>query len=132
MLSKRFGVVLLPLLLFGALTRIDFLAAARLTWPENELCYECHPEAESQFANTSHHPINAILGCSACYGRRATEDAGSTPLSDDSICFECHGAAQSLYLSSAHSSLRCITCHAPHGSPNESLLVESNPSLCVD
>ncbi|HEX2897539.1 MAG TPA: cytochrome c3 family protein [candidate division Zixibacteria bacterium] len=101
-------------------------------------CGECHQTVVNQFARNSNHPLtdNAV-SCISCHdftGKIEPMFAHGA----SSNCASCHPMEGGPYLfeHDATSSFvtegngGCISCHMPHGSPNDKLLSRPNNMLC--
>ncbi len=101
-------------------------------------CTRCHVGVENQFRNRSNHPLtDGDVTCISCHDFTGKNEPtfGHGGSAD---CFSCHPdqSGPFLYEHEATSSFStqgdggCITCHRPHGSPNERLLDQPGEGLC--
>jgi DmsE family decaheme c-type cytochrome len=101
-------------------------------------CGECHTAVVNQFTRNSNHPLtdNAV-SCISChdftgklepmYAHGASANCASChPMEGGPYLFE-HGATSSF---ATEGNGGCVTCHMPHGSPNQRLLTRPDNMLC--
>ncbi len=101
-----------------------------------ETCFQCHLEKRASFSLPYHHPLEeGKVSCADCHNPhegRAIK-GGSTSLgAANDTCIKCHSAQQGPHIFE-HEALRegCTTCHNPHGSVNQKMLVSRNADLCM-
>jgi DmsE family decaheme c-type cytochrome len=100
-------------------------------------CGQCHVSTTTRFGSRSNHPLESgNLTCISCHDFKSQNEprfghGGSVN------CAECHQDVAGPYLfehqavsSFATEGEGCIACHAPHGSPNDRLLVQPDDGLC--
>ncbi len=104
---------------------------------QTALCYSCHLKVKPQFNMPFHHRVDeGLVQCADCHnphgglvGKQLRSAAAK-----DSVCFTCHVDKQGPFVFE-HQPVKtegCVSCHAPHGSPNPSLLKASNLNiLCL-
>ena len=102
-----------------------------------DFCNACHVGVKNEFRRVSNHPLNdGNVSCISCHDFTGTNepDFGHGQTGN---CYSCHPEQSGPYLfehgaasSFAPDGGGCISCHAPHGSPNERLLVRTDNSLC--
>ncbi len=98
------------------------------------LCYDCHTEVQASFYMPSHHPLNeGIVNCLDCHDIHggnlefAAEDHGRQR------CFSCHPQMEGPFVfEHAPVNEDCGICHEPHGSVANNLLVQNEPTLCLN
>jgi len=101
---------------------------------QNDKCLQCHRKQEAQANLPYHHPIReAKMTCVDCHdphGGSAGNNLNSA--SANQLCFQCHAEFQGPF-SFQHPPVNedYMKCHSPHGSPNQNLLVVSQPALCL-
>ena len=101
-------------------------------------CGECHQTVANQFARNSNHPLtdNAV-SCISCHDFTGKIE----PMFAHGVsanCASCHPMEGGPYLYEhdatssfvTESSGGCISCHMPHGSPNDKLLSRPDNMLC--
>ncbi len=94
------------------------LVAEKVIHPVAEGCDNCH------VANGKEHPQPKIIGFSL---------ADTVP----NLCFTCHDELKTTIQSSAvtHGAVRskksCTSCHSPHSSPNDKMLLADGKDLCL-
>ncbi len=102
-----------------------------------EFCGKCHASALHEFNRASRHPLNSggvtCLSCHNFTGKNGPTFAAGA----DENCVSCHPevAGPYQYEHNATSGFTtegdgCISCHSPHGSSHETLLVRSGDALC--
>ena len=102
--------------------------------PASQACLSCHNEQRAEFALPSHHPVKeGRVDCTDCHNphRPMTEKI------QRETCTKCHleqrgphiyehGAISGDGLTDA-----CLSCHLPHGSPNQNLAKLTGRGLCL-
>jgi DmsE family decaheme c-type cytochrome len=100
-------------------------------------CYPCHGDVKASFAQASHHPVEeGRVKCSDCHDPHdAAGGSSPRPIADqNAVCTRCHSetAGPFAYEHPVVKAEGCVSCHAPHGSPNAHLLKEGNVNtLCL-
>jgi predicted CXXCH cytochrome family protein len=104
------------------------------------LCASCHPgQAESLKSSVYSHPAQSVGTCTICHDPHFTaDDRGRRKV--DRVCGTCHSSREHV----AHPMgegvpdprgdgfVRCVSCHSPHGSDHEYvLLADPNGPLCI-
>jgi DmsE family decaheme c-type cytochrome len=104
------------------------------------LCMQCHNEVASDFRKPYHHRVfeGAIscLDCHSGHGRLNTAEARHSAEGMSALCARCHadkhGPFVFEHLALTRSEEGCLTCHNPHGSVNNRMLVRGNVfQLCI-
>ncbi len=101
-----------------------------------ETCFACHQDKRASFNLPSHHPVlEGKVSCSDCHDPHkgdAIMGGGTQMMSENEICGKCHTAQFGPFVFE-HDALKegCTSCHQPHGSVNEKMLVTRNSSLCL-
>lgn len=100
-------------------------------------CFTCHVDVHAQFKLPQHHPvIEGKMNCVQCHdphGFDIMKPAGGLAMSrQNEQCAGCH-REQSRRFVFEHEALRegCTTCHQPHGSINNKMLVQADANLCL-
>ena len=100
-------------------------------------CFQCHLETHAEFNLPHRHPvIENRINCVQCHdphGSDIFKPAGGLAMARlNESCAQCH-REQTRPFVFEHEALRegCTVCHAPHGSINRKMLVESDPNLCL-
>jgi len=109
--------------------------SAKSTTPvreRNNLCLQCHEKTARMSWNAGTHEARNVA-CTNCHAlMHAVSDRSS--LSKATVlatCAQCHQQRASQQLRFSHMPLgegkmECTSCHNPHGSPNEKLLIASS------
>ena len=114
-------------------------AAKFIINPRNDpaSCFQCHLDVHAEFNLPQHHPvIEGHMSCVQCHdphGGDIFKPAGGLAMArQNESCAQCH-RDQTRPFVFEHAALRegCATCHNPHGSINQKMLVESDPNLCL-
>jgi len=114
--------------------RKDFEAKLLRKGGEPGLCYTCHTEVRAEASWPSHHPIaEGRLACSDCHNVHGAElTAYKDAPSSRELCLQCHAQYRGPFAQEHQpTSESCTTCHKPHGSFQDNLLVASEPFLCL-
>jgi predicted CXXCH cytochrome family protein len=101
-----------------------------------ETCFQCHLDKRGEFSLPHRHPVlEGKMSCSDCHDPHkgdAVMGRGTTLASQNDTCFQCHMAQRGPHIFE-HEATRegCVSCHAPHGSVNNKMLVTRNANLCL-
>jgi DmsE family decaheme c-type cytochrome len=98
------------------------------------MCERCHEDIQVAFTLPNHHPVpEKKVFCTDCHDPHG----GSTEksLRKDTVkatCTQCHTEKEGPFVYE-HADLTedCRTCHTPHGSVNNNLLIQREPYLCL-
>jgi DmsE family decaheme c-type cytochrome len=98
------------------------------------MCERCHEDIQVAFTLPNHHPVpEKKVFCTDCHDPHG----GSTEksLRKDTVkatCTQCHTEKEGPFVYE-HADLTedCRTCHTPHGSVNNNLLILREPYLCL-
>lgn len=99
-------------------------------------CMNCHLDVKSQFNLPYAHPVlGGKMSCGDCHDPHkgsATKGGGTQLAGRNAACLECHTQQQGPWIFE-HEATRegCVSCHSPHGSPNQKMLTERNHTLCM-
>jgi DmsE family decaheme c-type cytochrome len=99
-----------------------------------QLCYGCHLQQKPLFDMPFHHRVNeGLIQCTDCHNPHGTVKPKQVRTSpqQDAICFTCHADKQGPYVFE-HDPVKtegCMSCHVPHGSPNQHMLRLSTVNL---
>lgn len=99
-----------------------------------ELCYGCHTDVRAASFMPSHHPIGeGMLSCEDCHGAHGQKPALVMDGGDNQLCFTCHASKEGPFVfEHAPAEEDCTICHLPHGSVADNLLVQNEPTLCLN
>ncbi len=101
-----------------------------------ETCFSCHLNIKGKFMLQHHHPVReGIMTCSDCHsmhGRDVRATGRQLLLGSDEKCFKCHKDQKGPWVF-VHDAMRdgCSSCHNPHGSINDKLLVAGQSTTCI-
>lgn len=111
-----------------------------------DTCFQCHLEVRAKFELPHHHPVlEGKMNCVDCHNphkgnaikgggtnlQQAVKGGGFAFLTANETCLQCHTAQRGPFVFE-HDAVRegCVTCHSPHGSVNQRMLVARNATLC--
>ena len=93
--------------------------------PEPDLCIDCHPKTEGDFARSFRHPVfDGVMRCSECHlsldkSHRQIEVRGGV----GEVCYSCHNQFQGPFPFEHQATVEysteeggCLNCHEAHGS----------------
>jgi DmsE family decaheme c-type cytochrome len=105
---------------------------------EPVLCFQCHTDTKPNFSMPFHHKVEeGLVKCSDChdphgtFGRKSLKSASQ----QDAVCTKCHTetAGPFVFEHAVVKTEGCVSCHAPHGSPNPRLLNRANVNtICLE
>lgn len=102
-----------------------------------ETCFKCHLEIRSKFNLPYRHAVlEGRMSCSDCHnphkGSMVKGGGATNMMGKNEVCFQCHTLQRGPFVFQ-HEAMRegCVTCHDPHGSVNQKLLVARNQMLCL-
>lgn len=101
-----------------------------------EVCFQCHKDKESQLHMPGAHPlISGKINCVDCHNFHEEKDVFETSFREipgDEACVKCHSSHSESFVFE-HEAMRegCISCHDPHGTPNEKMLRIRDANLCL-
>jgi len=112
--------------------------AKLLTQPQRELCLDCHTAVKDRVSEARHvhHPVQD--GCTVCHSAHGSDNSMLLASADSKqLCLDCHSEIEELLNSSKvkHSPMlakgACISCHDPHASAEQALLLKPSMDLCL-
>jgi DmsE family decaheme c-type cytochrome len=99
-----------------------------------ETCASCHRDKVAKADRSGHMPVReGKMQCSSCHSTHGSTSVKQLKVGDSvaELCSSCHADKRGPYLfEHAPSRDGCVTCHDPHGSANERMLVARPPMLC--
>lgn len=101
-----------------------------------EACFACHLDKRGEFSLPSAHPVMAghvsCVDCHDVHGGEAIKGKGVTLAGKNETCTECHTAQKGPFVFE-HGGVKegCTSCHNPHGSVNQKMLVARDANLCL-
>ena len=101
-----------------------------------EVCFDCHLDMKGKFSLPHTHPVmQGKVSCSDCHNPHKGDAIKASVFSlttEMDTCGKCHIAQRGPFVFE-HEAVRegCTTCHDPHGSVNEKMLVQRNSNLCL-
>jgi len=99
----------------------------------SETCFTCHQQQRAEFRRRSRMPLlEGKLSCGDCHNPHGTVTRSLVKAdSVNQLCYGCHAEKRGPFIWE-HAPVRrdCMSCHLPHGSSHESLLVTARPFLC--
>ncbi len=102
----------------------------------SEQCFNCHMAKKAQFQLQHHHPVlEGRMSCSDCHNLHGSEIETLSVVAlqkSDQACFKCHKELKGPFVFE-HDPMRdgCQTCHNPHGTVYDKLLIADQTSLCL-
>lgn len=99
-----------------------------------EMCDRCHLEVKAAFALPNHHPVpEKKVFCTDCHDPHGgIAEQGLRRDTVKATCTQCHAEKEGPFVfEHADATEDCRTCHTPHGSVNNNLLVLREPFLCL-
>jgi DmsE family decaheme c-type cytochrome len=101
---------------------------------KNTKCESCHHQEAAQSNLPYHHPVReGKMACADCHDPHGGTAANNLRADNiNQLCFQCHTEYEGPF-TYQHAPVveRCTKCHTSHGSVNRSLLVVSQPMLCL-
>jgi len=101
-----------------------------------EACFTCHLDKRGEFSLPSSHPVkNGHVSCVDCHDvheGNAIKGTGAALETMNETCVKCHTAQKGPFVFE-HAAVKegCVTCHNPHGSVNQKMLVARDANLCL-
>lgn len=101
-----------------------------------EVCFQCHLDMKARFNLAHSHPVHdGKVSCSDCHDPHhgsAIKGGGFNLTTETDTCTKCHVAQRGPFVFE-HEAVRegCTTCHDPHGTVNDKMLVQRNQNLCL-
>lgn len=101
-----------------------------------ETCFQCHLDKRGEFSLPHAHPVLAgQMSCNDCHnphkGHVVTR-TGADLQTPNETCTQCHTAQKGPFLFK-HQAMEegCTTCHNPHGTVNQKMLIARDANLCL-
>lgn len=101
-----------------------------------ETCYQCHLDKRGEFALPYSHGVHTgNMSCGDCHdphSGKAVAGTGASLESEIESCTKCHTAQKGPF-TFKHNAMKegCTSCHNPHGSVNQKMLVARDSNLCL-
>jgi DmsE family decaheme c-type cytochrome len=97
-------------------------------------CRDCHQDVAVRAELPSHHPLReGAMSCASCHDLHSANEASlRTAQRVNDLCYSCHQAVEGPFVFE-HQPVQedCRSCHDPHGSFADGLLVANQPALCL-
>lgn len=95
----------------------------------NEVCQQCHESGDRVYWQSSLHQASDV-NCTSCHNvmEQVSDEGLLTMGSESAVCATCHADVRADMMKTSHHPIRegrmeCSSCHNPHGSEGESMLV---------
>jgi predicted CXXCH cytochrome family protein len=101
-----------------------------------EACYACHLDKRGEFSLPNAHPVKTgQISCNDCHDPhkgKVIQRTGASLETPNETCTKCHTAQKGPFLF-PHQAMQegCTTCHNPHGTVNQKMLVARDANLCL-
>lgn len=98
-----------------------------------DLCFSCHHDIAGKMSLPSRHPVrDGKMNCSDCHDVHSGVGSIKSAETANDLCFTCHTDKQGPY-QFEHAAVveGCNTCHDPHGTVVNNLLLKGEPYLCL-
>ena len=101
-----------------------------------ETCFQCHLDKRGQFSLPNTHPVMegkvSCVDCHELHEGNAIKGAAGSMESMNKTCAKCHTAQAGPFVFE-HGAVKegCTSCHKPHGSVNQKMLVARDQNLCL-
>ena len=101
-----------------------------------EACFACHLDKRGQFSLPNTHPVMAghmsCVDCHDVHNGNAVRGSGASLADQNETCTKCHTQQKGPFVFE-HQAMRegCTSCHSPHGSVNQKMLVARDANLCL-
>ncbi len=101
-----------------------------------ETCFQCHNDKRGDFSLPNAHGVmSGKMTCSDCHEPHsgdAIKGRGASLEGENETCTKCHTAQKGPFIFK-HNAMKegCTSCHSPHGSVNQKMLVARDSNLCL-
>lgn len=101
-----------------------------------EACFQCHLNTRAQFSLPYAHGVaSGKMSCGECHDPhqgKAIKGTGASLHTQAESCTECHTAQKGPFIFK-HNAMKegCTSCHSPHGSVNNKMLIAPDSNLCL-
>jgi DmsE family decaheme c-type cytochrome len=100
---------------------------------QSEFCLQCHTEVVPQFRMPYRHRVlEGQLTCNDCHDPHRGMDVGDWE-DLNGTCLSCHTqmAGPFVFEHGGVEGEECLSCHRPHGSQHDKMLIQSGNGLCL-
>ena len=101
-----------------------------------DTCFQCHLDKRGQFSlPNTHDVIGGKMTCADCHDvhtGNAVAGTGADLEAQNATCTKCHTQQKGPFVYE-HGAMRegCVSCHNPHGTVNQKMLVARDANLCL-
>lgn len=101
-----------------------------------EACFQCHADKRGEFSlANSHGVMTGKMACGDCHDPHegnAVRGTAAALEAENEACTKCHTAEKGPFVF-PHNAMKegCVSCHSPHGSVNQKMLVARDSNLCL-
>jgi predicted CXXCH cytochrome family protein len=101
-----------------------------------ETCFQCHLDKRGQFSLPNTHPVLAgQVSCADCHDvhtGNAVRNGSALYIDNNATCTKCHIAQKGPFVFEHNATKEgCTSCHNPHGTVNQRMLVARDQNLCL-
>lgn len=112
-----------------------FVAPANGAADYGSICFDCHPDLQSEIQKGEAHTPVKKGNCNSCHNPHASRHKGLLNEAQEEICFSCHKNDtvydyDRLIIHNPVKIGNCLACHDPHSSTNGKLLVKKKAEIC--
>lgn len=101
-----------------------------------EACFTCHLDKRGEFSLPHAHPVlSGQVTCNDCHNPHkghVVNRSGAELETPNETCTKCHTAQKGPFLFKHNAMVEgCTTCHNPHGTVNQKMLLARDANLCL-